>query len=183
MNSINNTIDAVEDHKAGAEQCEGDTGKVTDVEATEGQWAEEEISCRMCDPVDEDIGDEAEEEAEMQRPLRDPGMPTRREILEHNLTHIPPRPWCPHCVKGKGKDSPSLRLKGVYAESLVPRVRMDYCFLTENIVETDGEGQVEDDDQEVTGTESGNKQTVLVMQESECRSVWSYAVDKKGASE
>ena len=29
----------------------------------------------------------------------------------------------------------------------------------------------------------GESQTVLAMQESECRSVWSYTVDRKGASE
>ena len=32
-------------------------------------------------------------------------------------------------------------------------------------------------------TVEGESQTVLVMQESECRSVWSFAVDWKGASE
>ena len=73
---------------------------------------QEELFCRVCDPVDEDIEDGAEEEAEVQGPLRDPGMPTRREILEHNLTHMPPRPWRPHCDKGKAKDTPSLRLSG-----------------------------------------------------------------------
>ena len=104
-----------------------------------GLDAQEELFCRMCDPIDEEIDEEAEQEAEVQRPFRDPGMPSRNEILEHNLTHIPPRPWCPHCVRGKGKDSPSLRLTGQYAESLVPRIRLDYCFLTES-AEGDGDG-------------------------------------------
>ena len=37
--------------------------------------AQEELFCRVCDPVDEDIEEGAEEEeAEVQRPLRDPGM-------------------------------------------------------------------------------------------------------------
>ena len=80
----------------------------------------------------DDIDGEAEEEAEAQRPLRDPGTPTQQEYAEHCLTHIPPRPWCPHCLRGKGKDTPSLRLKGNFAENLVPRVRLDYAFLTEN---------------------------------------------------
>ena len=107
-------------------------------------------------------------------------MPTRREVLEHNLTHLPPRPWCPHCMKGKGKDSPSLRLRGDFAENLVPRIRLDYCFLTE--AETGRDETREGDDEEQVGN-NGDSQTVLVMQESECRSVWSYAVDKKGSSE
>ena len=71
-----------------------------------------------CHPVDESQDDEdAEEEAEAQRPLRDPGMPTKAEIAEHGITHMPPRPWCPHCVRGKGRDSPSLTVAGRFAEN------------------------------------------------------------------
>ena len=117
----------------------------------------------------------------MQRPPRDPGMPTGREVLEHNLTHMPTRPWCPHCVKGNGKDTPSLRLKGAFAQSLVPRVRLDYCFLAEDELgrdeTTEGDGVVDNSDRI-----KDESQTVLVMQESETRSIWSYAVKRKGAS-
>ena len=84
------------------------SGDINNDIGTHQDGEQEELFCRVCDPVDEDIGDEAEEESEVQRPLRDPGTPTRREVLEHNLTHLPPRPCCPHCVKGKGKDTPSL---------------------------------------------------------------------------
>ena len=158
--------------------------QLTEYEANEEMQApDDQFICRVCDPVHEDLDDdEAEEEAEVQRPLRDPGAPTKQEIAEHNLTHIPPRPWCPHCLRGKGKDSPSLKLSGPWAESLVPRVRLDYCFLTET---ADGEirasNDIEDDD--THESEAENKQTMLVLQESECHSVWSYAVDKKGATE
>ena len=133
---------------------------------------EEEFLCRVCDPIDEDVDEEAEDEAEVQRPLRDPGMPSKKEFIEHCLTHIPPRPWCPHCVKGKGKDTPSLRLTGQFAESLVPRIRLDYGFLTEN-----ADGEIEshraEDADEVIGILAENKVTFLEMQESECKSVWS----------
>ena len=158
------------------------SGDVNNDIGTDQDGEQEELFCRVCDPVDEDIGDEAEEESEVQRPLRDPGMPTRREVLEHNLTHLPPRPWCPHCVKGKGKDTPSLTLKGSLAESLVPRISLDYCFLAENELgrdeTTEGDAVIDNPDKV-----EGDSQTVLVMQESECRSVWSYAVDSKGSSE
>ena len=66
--------------------------------------------------------EEEEEEAEAQRPLRDPGSPSKAEWDEHMLTHIPTRPWCPHCLRGKGKDSPSLRVTGNFAENLVRRI-------------------------------------------------------------
>ena len=44
-------------------------------------------------------------------------------------------------------------------------------------------GREGDEDTEESDKTDGDTQTVLVMQESECRSVWSYAVDRKGASE
>ena len=33
----------------------------------------------------------------------DPKLPTPEEVDTHNLTHLPCRSWCPHCVRGKGK--------------------------------------------------------------------------------
>ena len=82
--------------------------------------------------ADDSVEHDVEEEAERPRGLRDPGMPSVTEIAEHDLTHIPARPWCKHCINGKGKDKHSLKLVGAYANNLVPQVRLDYCFLTEN---------------------------------------------------
>ena len=31
-----------------------------------------------------------------------PERPTDEEVQEHNVTHTPPKPWCPYCVKGTG---------------------------------------------------------------------------------
>ena len=91
------------DHGAGLRQDGTKSGDqdITsdDMKGEHGAMKEQEemeLICRVCDPLDEDLDDEAEEEAEPQRPFRDPGVPTKREIAEHNLTHIPPRPWCPH---------------------------------------------------------------------------------------
>ena len=47
---------------------------------------------------DGDMGQEDQEEAERPRALRDPGRPSQVEIDEHDLTHIPYRPWCNACV-------------------------------------------------------------------------------------
>ena len=38
------------------------------------------------------------------RKLVDPRLPTVEERREHELTHIPYRNWCPHCIRGRGKD-------------------------------------------------------------------------------
>ena len=150
-----------------------------------------------------DADEEAEEEAERQRPLRDPGQPTQEMIDEHNLSHIPFRPWCAACIRGKAKDDPSRKLKGVWAESLVPRVRLDYAFLTEcegptcvpcqpgepgaydDVHEPSSDDVAEPDAPKVedSARRSGSSLTVLVMQESMCSSVWAYAVESKGATE
>ena len=121
---------------------------------------------------------EQEEEHERQRVVRRPDSPTKLEIAEHNVSHIPFRPWCRHCVNGKGKRRQSLNLKGAFAEGHVARVRMDYSPLD------DKSGTASDgDDGEIGEADDGIRRTVLVMQESECDSVWSYEVDHKGSTE
>ena len=32
-------------------------------------------------------------------------IPSRREVEKHNLTHIPFRSWCNHCLRGRGRRS------------------------------------------------------------------------------
>ena len=81
---------------------------------------------------------------------------------------------------------------------------MDYCMITDKSEADEGDGDEADDDQsssrepkpdaategepvvEVDDAEEiggDRSSTVLVMQESECRSVWAYVVQHKGASE
>ena len=80
----------------------------------------------------------AEEEVEFQedgaetghrRPVRvqDPRMPTREEVLEHELTHLPYRSWCRHCVRGKGKVIDHRR-QG-QREVKIRELHCDYCFM------------------------------------------------------
>ena len=47
-----------------------------------------------------------------QRPkgLKQPGEPTLTERLEHELTHLPFRPWCEVCLKAKSKQAKSKKL-------------------------------------------------------------------------
>ena len=73
-------------------------------------------------------------------------------------------------------------MKGSFAESLLPWIRLDYCFFTENEL---GRDETAEGDAVVESLDKieCDSQTVLVMQESECLSVWSYAVDSKEASE
>ena len=40
-----------------------------------------------------------------------PDRPTKEEVREHNATHSPPQPWCPHCTKAQGLREPHWRIK------------------------------------------------------------------------
>ena len=60
--------------------------------------------------------------------MQDPKMPTRTEIEEHNLTHLPFRSWCRHCVRGRGKELPHKR---VGEQGEMPELHVDMCFLGE----------------------------------------------------
>ena len=135
------------------------------------------------------IDPEAQEEYEKQRVAVAPEMPSKEMIAEHRRTHIPFRPSCWACVWVKGKKKPSLKLSGAFAEGVVARVRMDYAKLTERDDEDDTaeaeSGEVEGEAGVADEADDSNdhSRTMLVMQESQCGSVWSYGVDSKGASE
>ena len=117
---------------------------------------------------------EGTEEAMTPRAARSPAKPGAKEVEDHDLSHCPPRSWCVHCVKGQAKDFRHETVRGDYAESLVPRVCMDYCFLTEGVTKTE--------DSNANVETAKTSLTVLVMTETECRSIWAYAVEAKGAS-
>ena len=167
----------MKDHTVEDERSASNTisGEAIEDDVTERDSEQDEIFCRVCDPVDEDIEADDEEESEVQRPLKDPGMSTRREVPEHDLTHMPLRPWCPRCVKGKSKETPSLMLSGPVAENMMPRICLEYCFLTENELgrdeSTEGDEVVENPVENPDKID-GESQTVLVIQESECSSIW-----------
>ena len=56
--------------------------------------------------------------------------PTKEEALQHELTHIPFRTWCPHCVRGKCRNPPHKKIpQGRKEERAIPTVSMDYMFM------------------------------------------------------
>ena len=76
----------------------------------------------------EDEGEE--EEFGVRKPMRkaDPKTPSKEEVEEHELTHIPFRNWCRHCVRGRGKEEACKR-EGRVPE--VPEVHIDFMFMGE----------------------------------------------------
>ena len=53
---------------------------------------------------EQDTADAAE--AQRARPGNVPVLPSEAEVEQHELTHLPFRNWCRHCVRAKGKESP-----------------------------------------------------------------------------
>ena len=60
--------------------------------------------------------------------LKTPGEPSESERRLHELTHLPYRDWCEHCVKAKGRQSHSVK-----KNDRQPVIQIDFSFLaTEN---------------------------------------------------
>ena len=75
----------------------------------------------------EEVIEAAEEDTDPIRVLPTPYTPTQQEVDEHNIDHIPPRSWCPHCANGFAREDPhSCKPAG----RSIPVVSMDYLFLT-----------------------------------------------------
>ena len=72
-------------------------------------WLDEEEQRSDRVEVYEDIQDDDQEregvlaQGERARPLPQPRLPSRQEVHEHGLTHIPCRSLCVHCVRGAGR--------------------------------------------------------------------------------
>ena len=64
-------------------------------------------------------------EAQVAQALSQPLQPTAEMVEAHNLTHLPFRPWCAACVRGRGKCNPH-RLQGARPGDLYPVIVMDY---------------------------------------------------------
>ena len=80
-------------------------------------------------------GSAEEEDTEGRRPRRrrTPLEPTRQEVEEHELTHIPFRSWCPACVAGKAKHWPHKRHdEQLDEEEAVPSLHLDYWFMRDD---------------------------------------------------
>ena len=58
--------------------------------------------------------------------VRDISVPAQEEVDKRNLTHLPFRNWCPHCMKGRGKEAPHRRAEG--GKGVLPEISLDFCF-------------------------------------------------------
>jgi hypothetical protein len=114
-------------------------------------------------------GPEEEESVELEEPeagqrpvkkMMDPKLPSAEDVRMHNLLHMPYRSWCPHCVRGRGKEM-ECRKGDKEAEPGLPEYHLDYCF---------------------PGDEEGQKLTVLVMVERYTKMKKAVVVPSKGST-
>ena len=84
-----------------------------------------------------------------------------REWQEHQLTHLPFRSWCPHCVAAKSEDDLHRKREPI-DKSGVPELHMDCCFLRSR--------------------PSDENATAVVAKERKCRYFFAHVVPAKGTS-
>ena len=72
----------------------------------------------------EDNEDDTQQPAQRARAMPAPAQPTKQEQLEHVLTHLPYRSWCPICVKSKGRANNHTR-----QFSKLPVIQVDFTYV------------------------------------------------------
>ena len=75
----------------------------------------------------EETGDEQEEDHQNARVVDCVDIPNRREVEDHNLTHIPFRSWCNHCQKEREDEGAHTR--GI--DRGVTTCRIDHMYHTD----------------------------------------------------
>ena len=85
----------------------------------------------------ENESDEEQDAGDVRRmkKLINPRMPTKDEVEAHEMTHLPFRNWCRHCVKGRGVETGHRKV--AREEGGLPEVHVDFAFPT-SVVGTDG---------------------------------------------
>ena len=77
------------------------------------------------DPSEEQDQGESEEARAMRAPPI-PSTPSREKVRQHRLTHRPFRSWCPHCVRGKGRNDQHRKSPQKDEPMDVPKIVADY---------------------------------------------------------
>ena len=60
--------------------------------------------------------------------ILDPKVPTKEERGDHEITHLPFRNWCRHCIRGRGKEAPAFKSK---EDPKVAEIHVDFMFMGE----------------------------------------------------
>lgn len=132
------------------------------------------------DGESKEVAEENVEETELEgvqpKVARDPGQPSKEDIARHRAAgHVSYRAWCACCVRGRGRDRKHKLCAPIHPGGpVVPKVAIDYCFLTEKGLVK--EAEIEDEERQ----DERRSQTILVMKDYVYQSIWAYPVSKKG---
>ena len=87
----------------------------------------------IADPEDETVSEEGGECVRVGTGYPEPPEPTPEMINRHNLTHLPYRSWCPHCVAARRNNAPHTRGSRVRQK---PLFCSDYCSVSDTKTES-----------------------------------------------
>ena len=104
------------------------------------------------------------EEAELPKTIQVDKRPSKEEVERHNVTHLPYRSWCRHCVRGKAKRR-AHRKRMRKERGGVPVISLDYAWLS---------GKKDEGDESTKGN------PILVMHCRDTKLTTSRVVLKKG---
>ena len=116
--------EAAQRDEAAAEEAAKTWSDVPDDEGPAGQGQEAGASAG-----------ESSEDVEVQRVMRNPKMPSAREVDEHETTHFPARDWCRACVYGRGisdrhrRQMPHPMDAAIPEEVMTPVLSLDFTFM------------------------------------------------------
>ena len=103
-----------------------EAAKVDEPARVRPECAAEEVEPDMeCHPCGQGV-DETEAGKRETIRLPAPYKPSQDEVDDHDLTHLPYRSWCKHCIRGRGKET-SHFAQGE-EDRTVPEFHMDFCF-------------------------------------------------------
>ena len=115
----------------------------------------------------EEFEEELNADAQQAKPLPIPAKPTPEMIAAHEVSHLPFRSWCSHCVRGRGKSFQHRRVQHDQDDEAHPVVSLDYAFFG-------APGELE---QEAIG---GAKMPVLVVKDRFSKAMFTHLLPSKG---
>ncbi len=130
---------------------------------------------------DGEVNIEDEDDNEPVKMAKDPGQPSIQQEKEHRVDHYPYRSWCKFCVMGRGIGFQHRRAPG----SVVPRIGMDYFFITAGGMKKRDELTKEypDDNAVEEGRRKGELVKCILVRDFESKMVFAHCVPCKGLDE